>query len=126
MSISVPSISGLSNQVVNAGNIQNQGVELALNTTPIQTKDWEWDLNFTYTKNKSKIVSLHENVANYISLVGMPSYGNFRIGSVAKVGGEYGLLMSNATPNYDEKTGLPILETALTTDAMPYTTHAQA
>lgn len=112
MSISVPSISGLSNQVVNAGNIQNQGVELALNTTPIQTKDWEWDLNFTYTKNKSKIVSLHENVANYISLVGMPSYGNFRIGSVAKVGGEYGLLMSDATPNYDEKTGLPILETA--------------
>lgn len=83
-----------------------------MNTTPIQTKDWEWDLNFTYTKNKSKIVSLHENVANYISLVGMPSYGNFRIGSVAKVGGEYGLLMSDATPNYDEKTGLPILETA--------------
>ena len=112
MAISVPSISGLKNQVVNAGNIQNQGVELALNTTPIQTKDWEWDLNFTYTKNKSKIVSLHENVANYISLVGTPSYGNFRIGSVAKVGGEYGLLMSDATPNYDKKTGLPILETA--------------
>ncbi len=112
MTISVPSVSGLSNQVVNAGNIQNQGVEIALNTTPIQTKDWQWDLNFTYTKNKSKIVSLHENVADYISLVGMPSYGNFRIGSVAKVGGEYGLLMSDATPNYDEKTGLPILELA--------------
>ncbi len=112
MTISVPSVSGLSNQVVNAGNIQNQGVEIALNTTPFQNKDWQWDLNFTYTKNKSKIVSLHENVADYISLVGMPSYGNFRIGSVAKVGGEYGLLMSDATPNYDEKTGLPILELA--------------
>ena len=47
MKIAVPSVSGLSNQYVNAGNIQNQGVELALNTTPIETKDWTWDLNFT-------------------------------------------------------------------------------
>lgn len=112
MTIAVPSISGISNQLVNAGNIQNQGVEIALNTTPFKNKDWQWDLNFTYTKNNSKIVSLHENVANYISLKGSSSYGNYRIGSVAKVGGSYGTLMSDATPNYDEKTGLPILELA--------------
>jgi iron complex outermembrane receptor protein len=112
MKIAVPSVSGLSNQYVNAGNIQNSGVELALNTTPIETKDWTWDLNFTYTKNTSKIVSLHENVANYIGLTGDPAYGNYRIGSVAQVGGEYGILMSDAVPNMDEKTGLPILELA--------------
>ena len=112
MSISVPSVSGVSNQYINAGNIQNQGIEIALNTTPIDSKNWTWDLNFTFTKNSSKIVELHENVADYIGLEGMPAYGNFRIGSVAKVGGAYGLLMSDATPNYDEKTGLPILETA--------------
>ncbi len=112
MTISVPSESGLSYQLINAGNIQNQGVELALNTTPIEKKDWTWDLNFTYTKNKSKIVSLHENVADYITLVGDAAYGNYRIASVAEVGGEYGLLKSDATPNYDEATGLPILETA--------------
>lgn len=110
MEISVPSESGLSSQLINAGNIQNQGIEIALNTTPIQTKDWTWDLNFTYTKNKSKIVSLHENVADYITLVGMAAYGNYRIASVAEVGGEYGLLKSDAAPNYDEKTGLPILD----------------
>ena len=112
MKISVPSESGLSYQLINAGNIQNQGVEIALNTTPIETKDWTWDLNFTYTKNTSKIVELHPNVANYINLVGDAAYGNYRIASVAEVGGEYGLLKSDATPNYDEKTGLPILELA--------------
>lgn len=112
MSISVPSESGISTQKINAGNIQNQGIELALNTTPIQTKDWTWDLNFTYTRNRSKIVSLHENVASYITLVGDAAYGNYRIASVAEVGGEFGLLKTDATPNYDEKTGLPILETA--------------
>lgn len=109
MTIAVPSESGISKQLINAGNIQNQGVEIALNTTPISTKDWTWDLNFTYTRNRSKIVELHENVANYITLVGDAAYGNYRIASVAEVGGEYGLLKSDAAPKIDEKTGLPIL-----------------
>lgn len=110
MTIDVPSISGIRQQLINAGNIQNSGVEIALNTTPIQNKDWTWDLNFTYTKNNNKIIELHENVANYITLSGEVGYGNFRVGSVAKVGESYGLLMSDSAPKRDEKTGLPILD----------------
>ena len=110
MTIAVPSESGISNQLINAGNIQNQGVEIALNTTPISTKDWTWDLNFTYTRNRSKIVELHENVANFIELEGDADYGNYRISSVAEVGGEYGLLKSDSYPEIDEKTGLPVLD----------------
>ena len=112
MQISVPWVSGLSSQYVNAGNIQNSGIEIALNTTPVDTKDFTWNLNFTYTKNDSKIVSLHKNVANFINLTGASNYGNYRIASVAEVGGEYGTLVSDAAPEYDEKTGLPILELA--------------
>ena len=109
MEISVPSISGLSKQLVNAGNIQNQGFEIALNTTPIETKDWTWDLNFTWTKNMSKIVSLHENVADFIGLAGDVAYGNFRVGSVAKVGGEYGLLLTDSATKIDKESGLPVV-----------------
>lgn len=112
MTIDVPWVSGINQQLINAGNIQNSGVEIALNTTPIETKDWTWDLNFTYTKNTSKIVSLHENVADFITLTGMANYGNYRIASVAEVGGEYGLLKSDTKPKIDEKSGLPILSTA--------------
>ena len=111
MSIKVPYQSGISNQLVNAGNIQNSGIEVALNTTPVQTKDWQWDLNFTYTRNRGKIISLHPNVAEYITLAGDVNYGNFRIGSVAKVGGDYGLLMSDSAPEIDPNSGLPFLQT---------------
>ena len=111
MEISVPYQSGISKQLINAGNIQNSGVELAINTTPIETNDWTWDLNFTYTKNQGKIIELHENVASYIGLAGDVAYGNYRVGSVAKVGGAYGLLMSDSAPKRDEKTGLPVLST---------------
>ena len=109
MTISVPSVSGISSQLVNAGNIQNQGIELALNTTPIETKDWTWDLNFTWTKNMNKIIELHPNVADYIPLAGDVTYGNYRIGSVAKVGEAYGTLMSDSYVKIDESSGLPML-----------------
>ncbi len=109
MSIKVPSESGISYKYINAGNIQNKGIEIALNTTPVQTKDWQWDLNFTYTKNKSKIVSLHELVADYITLSGDVAYGNYRIGSVAEVGGEYGILKTDSKAEVDEESGLNVL-----------------
>lgn len=121
MKIEVPSVSGQSYQYVNAGNIQNAGVELAINTTPIETKDWQWDLNFTYTKNNSKIIALHENVADYIILAGDPQYGNYRIGSVAKVGGEYGLLITDSAIKYDSETGLPVLSYNTSTNSAYYT-----
>lgn len=109
MSIAVPYVSGISNQLVNAGNIQNQGIEIALSTVPYTSNDLEWTVDFTYTKSENKIISLHENVANYILLDGSVDYGNYRIGSVAKVGESYGVLMSDSKRAIDEKTGLPML-----------------
>ena len=111
MTISVPYVSGISSQLVNAGNIQNTGLEIALNTTPIETRDFSWDLNFIYTKNNSKIISLHENVADFITLTGMSNYGNYRIASTAKVGGPYGVLMTDKLPKIDEATGMKLLST---------------
>lgn len=109
MSIAVPYVSGISHQYVNAGNIENKGLELTIGAVPIRTNDIEWTLDFTYTKNENKIVSLHENVADYITLDGDVAYGNYRIGSVAKVGESYGILMSDSKPEIDEETGLPVL-----------------
>ncbi len=109
MPIPLPYESGLSSQLINAGNIQNSGVEIALNTIPIQTKDFEWAVDLTWTKNNSKIISLHDNVADYVVQQGAVAGGNYRIASVAKVGGEYGLLMTDSKPKIDEATGLPVL-----------------
>lgn len=86
MNISTPSISGVSNQLINAGNIQNSGVEIALNTIPFRNKDWEWNLDFTFTKNNNKIIELHPDAAEYIGLRGSTGWGNMRIQSAARVG----------------------------------------
>ncbi len=96
--IPAPEESGATSQLINAGNIQNKGIELALNTTPIRKKNFRWDLNFIYTRNRNKIISLHPDVGEYKSLEGSPSGGNLRIGSVAYIGGEYGVLLSDSKP----------------------------
>ena len=103
MGIDVPSVSGVSSKVINAGDIQNSGIELALKTIPVRTKDWEWGVDMTFTKNKSKIVKLHPDVADYVAIEGQVNAYDFRIGSVAKVGGEYGMLMSDAMPKKNDK-----------------------
>jgi TonB-linked SusC/RagA family outer membrane protein len=50
--------SGYSGLIENVGVVNNKGIELALNGTPVRSRDFNWTLNFTYTKNKSEVVSL--------------------------------------------------------------------
>lgn len=64
---------------------------------------------------------MHENVADYIILAGDPQYGNYRFGSVAKVGGEYGLLITDSAIKYDSETGLPVLSYNTSTNSAYYT-----
>ncbi|EJX00185.1 TonB-dependent receptor plug domain protein [gut metagenome] len=103
MEIQTPWVSGISTKLINAGNIQNQGFEVALNTIPFQNEDWEWGLDFTWTKNTSKIVELHPDAAEYIALQGQVNAYDYRIGSVAKVGGTYGMLMTDILPARDNQ-----------------------
>ncbi|MCG6190054.1 SusC/RagA family TonB-linked outer membrane protein [Maribellus maritimus] len=43
----------------NAGEITNKGVEITLNATPVQSKNFSWNTSLNYSKNKNKVVSLY-------------------------------------------------------------------
>jgi len=66
MQLNLPSIMGTSGNVSSAlaapygnyGDIENTGLEVALNTTPVMTKDFQWDSNFQISFNKNKLKSL--------------------------------------------------------------------
>lgn len=100
--IPAPEASGVTTQLINAGNIQNTGIEIALKTTPVLNSNFRWDLNFNYWRNRNKIISLHPDVGEYKSLAGSPNYGNYRVGTVAWIGGEYGELLSDILPATNE------------------------
>lgn len=44
--------------VANVGEIKNSGLEIQVNATPVQTKDFSWDTSVSYSTNQNKLVSL--------------------------------------------------------------------
>jgi iron complex outermembrane receptor protein len=44
----------------NVGNIENQGVEISLNITPVKNQDLTWDLGFNMAYNDTKITNLQK------------------------------------------------------------------
>ncbi|MFV0541092.1 MAG: SusC/RagA family TonB-linked outer membrane protein [Aestuariibaculum sp.] len=55
----LPDIIGYGNVWSNIGEVQNTGVELALNTINIKKEHFKWETNFGFSYNKNKINSLH-------------------------------------------------------------------
>ena len=49
---------GYSSFPMNVGSMRNSGLEIELRATPVQTKDFQWDLNFNLTYVKNKILKL--------------------------------------------------------------------
>ena len=60
-----PSISPNGSMLGNAGSLQNQGVELAINGVPVKTKDFTWNLGLTMAYNSNKVLSLGNDVFKF-------------------------------------------------------------
>ena len=110
--INVPlsNATGFTSKTINAGEIQNKGVELLIRATPVSTASGlKWDVYGTYTKNVNKVVSIQEGI-NQITLGGFS-----RMAIVAAVGEPYGTfygvdLLKDGAGHVvvDSATGLPI------------------
>lgn len=75
---------GYNVQVVNIGRVDNKGIELAVNGTPVQTKNFKWTLNGTFTANRNKIKELADS--SLVLRTGALGSGQV----VANVGGSMG------------------------------------
>lgn len=58
------SSTGMIARYVNAGEINNKGIELSLSATPIQMGDFEWNTNLNWTKNQNMVISLFKGAEN--------------------------------------------------------------
>ncbi len=59
MPTKVSSSTGSIYKYVNAGVINNKGIELSLSATPVRTDDFEWNMNLNWTKNTNMVESLY-------------------------------------------------------------------
>lgn len=65
-SVPVAQSSGFSSYVLNAGEVENVGLELLLNVTPVRTTNFNWDINFNWSKVESEVLSLPEGIDEII------------------------------------------------------------
>jgi TonB-linked SusC/RagA family outer membrane protein len=56
----IPSVSGFYSQWQNFGQINNKGIELAINSFNINNDNFKWETNFNISSNKNKVISLGE------------------------------------------------------------------
>jgi TonB-linked SusC/RagA family outer membrane protein len=62
--VKVTSATGYNFKVINAGEIENKGVEFSLNATPVSQKDFSWNISINYAKNTNEVISLTEGLDN--------------------------------------------------------------
>ncbi|WP_373517957.1 SusC/RagA family TonB-linked outer membrane protein [Pricia sp.] len=74
LSAQVSDASGYTNRLINVGESENEGVEVLLSVSPIQTEDFSWNSSANVSYNTSKVLSLGENVDDTFITVGQAEF----------------------------------------------------
>ncbi|MCD6596780.1 MAG: SusC/RagA family TonB-linked outer membrane protein [Bacteroidales bacterium] len=119
INLDISRMSGFNTTTINAGDIQNQGIEIILGATPVQQTKFRWDIMFNYARNRNMVNELY---TNEITGEEMNSYGLYN-GSwgayvYARKGEPYGqmfghdIVRENAINHYldDDETVLDYVE----------------
>lgn len=83
---------------INAGSVRNKGIEIALGYTVVRTKDWNWQLDGNFTRNRNKVFDLPSDIKQ-IGIAGFSNEGLFVID-----GQPLGVIQGTSTQK-DPKTG---------------------
>ncbi|MFY0653486.1 MAG: SusC/RagA family TonB-linked outer membrane protein [Cyclobacteriaceae bacterium] len=95
LSAQVSPATGFNQQIFNAGEIQNKGVELYLNTKILEN-DFKWNVDVNWAKNESLVVSLLDGVDRF----GMRQWFNVQV--YAEVGQPFGVLRGKVSATDEE------------------------
>ncbi|MGD9555952.1 MAG: SusC/RagA family TonB-linked outer membrane protein [Mangrovibacterium sp.] len=107
MPLSVSFATGYDSKWINAGEIENRGIELTLSGTPVKMKDFQWEVNVNWAKNKNEVVSLFKDESgNEVTNLQLASLqGGVTIN--ARVGEAYGTI--NGSDYVYHENGQPIV-----------------
>ena len=105
---------GTSSLLINAGNIQNSGIEIALDATPVKVGAFTWSTLVSFSRNRNKVIELYGD-REYYALADESGGSNDLI-PYAKVGGTYGVIRTKIAASRfqgadanDPRNGKPIL-----------------
>jgi TonB-linked SusC/RagA family outer membrane protein len=90
INLPVSSATGYRTFLVNAGQINNKGIEVQLNGTPFKSDNFKWDIDVNWSKNENEVVKLYGDSQNYL----LASYQG-GVSLNARVGEAFGALVGS-------------------------------
>ena len=110
--VGLPMASGVNRRYINAGNIENKGIEIQLNATPIETNDFNWSTDVNFSRNVNKVIKLAPNTTQ-VNITDNTKYATV----IVKEGSSYGDLYGRAWKKEEssgkyvvDDRGLPVAE----------------
>ncbi len=103
-----PISSGYSTKFINAGLLSSKGVEAGLSGTILASNDWNWDMSFVYTKNRTRVIELADGMSS-ITL-----WTDAKGGAITWLGEEIGNIVDRELVRVDDPNspyhGYPIID----------------
>ncbi len=96
MAAPVSRASGYTGQIINAGAVENRGIEAMVSVVPVRTPDFRWETTFNYSRNRNEVVSLAEGVT------GLSLGGFWGVNAFARLGEPYGQLIGRGFVRTDD------------------------
>lgn len=109
--------SGFNNKLINAGDIQNTGIEGTLKARILDDEDGlTWDMDFNYSRNRNTIEALADDVTQF----NLASLDNFNIR--ADVGGDYGVIIGTKYQRVEDESSPFFGRILVDADGLPLAT----
>jgi TonB-linked SusC/RagA family outer membrane protein len=87
---------GNTSRYINAATIENKGIEVQFNVTPVKSEDFAWDINVNWSKNNNEVTALADGIEN-LQISSFPG----GVTSNAVVGQPFGVLKGTDYTYYD-------------------------
>ena len=107
--VSIPAgINFAREMLTNVGNVKSSGVEIAINATPIETKDWTWSVsaNATWLDNEITNLSTNPNSATKTYTNVGTAFDSYYVQTFTEGAAPYAFYVYKQV--YDQETGRPI------------------
>ncbi|MGC4037871.1 MAG: SusC/RagA family TonB-linked outer membrane protein [Chitinophagaceae bacterium] len=88
---------------INAGSVDNKGIEAALGVFVVKNRDWSWELNGIFTLNRSKVHDIPDEIKQIVTA------GFTNLGTFAMNGQPLGVIQANYR-QVDSKSGKYIVD----------------
>ena len=85
LQIAVPSPSVVSTQICNVGSVENKGIEIELGIKAIKQEDFSWNVDFNFSRNRNKVLSLSNDLFKSDNIQTAPLQGQGLSGIYAQL-----------------------------------------